>query len=143
MALRKAMAHVLPLIAVAACTAVPSMGQKEEVRVARLNYVELPASKLPETKLFYERAFGWTMTDFGPDYAATTTGDTDVGLHGDLADATKAPLPVIDVQDLEAALAAVEAAGGTIVRPIFQFPGGRRFHFRDPSGNELAVVKAD
>lgn len=111
--------------------------------MARLNYVELPAGQLPETRTFYERAFGWQMTAFGPDYAATTTGDTDVGLHGDLADATKAPLPVIDVPDLEAALKAVEAAGGRVVRPIFQFPGGRRFHFLDPSGNELAVVKAD
>jgi predicted enzyme related to lactoylglutathione lyase len=111
--------------------------------MARLNYVELPAARLQETKAFYERAFGWAITDFGPSYAATTTGDTDVGLNGDLDDATKAPLPVIDVDDLEAALAAVEASGGTIVRPIFAFPGGRRFHFRDPSGNELAAVKTD
>ena len=111
--------------------------------MARLNYVELPAGRLPQTKQFYERAFGWSMTDFGSAYAATVTGDTDIGLHGDLTDATKAPLAVIEVADLEAALAAVEAAGGKIVRPIFAFPGGRRFHFVDPSGNELAAVKAD
>ena len=111
--------------------------------MARLNYVELPAGQLAATREFYERAFGWQMTAYGPDYAATTTGDRDIGLHGDLSDATQSPLPVIDVPDLEAALAQVEAAGGRIVRPIFAFPGGRRFHFVDPSGNELAAVKAD
>jgi predicted enzyme related to lactoylglutathione lyase len=82
------------------------------------------------------------MTAFGPTYAATLTGDTDIGLQGDPSEATAAPLPVIEVDDLEAALAAVEAAGGTIVRPIFAFPGGRRFQFRDPAGNELAAVKS-
>jgi predicted enzyme related to lactoylglutathione lyase len=111
--------------------------------MARLNYVELPVREIGPAKAFYERAFGWSLTDFGPSYAATLTGDTDIGLQGDAAEATRAPLAVIDVEDLEAALAAVEAAGGTIVRPIFAFPGGRRFQFLDPSGNELAAVKAD
>jgi predicted enzyme related to lactoylglutathione lyase len=86
--------------------------------------------------------FGWSMTGFGPSYAATTTGDTDVGLQGDAAEASAAPLPVIEVDDLEASLAAVEAAGAPITRPIFAFPGGRRFQFRDPAGNEIAAVKS-
>lgn len=111
--------------------------------MARLNYVELPVGDTAAAKAFYEAAFGWSLTEFGPTYAATVTGDTDIGLQGDGAEATKAPLPVIDVADLEAALAAVEAAGGQIVRPIFAFPGGRRFHFLDPSGNELAAVVAE
>jgi predicted enzyme related to lactoylglutathione lyase len=111
--------------------------------MARINYVELPVAGIPAAKAFYESAFGWTLTDFGPTYAATMTGDVDLGLQADAGEATTAPLAVIDVADLEAALAAVEAAGGTIVRPVFAFPGGRRFHFRDPAGNELAVVKAD
>jgi uncharacterized protein len=111
--------------------------------MARINYVELPAGNGAATKQFYAKAFGWNFTDFGPTYAATLTGDVDLGLQSDLSDATKAPLVVIDVDDLEAALQSVIAAGGEITRPIFQFPGGRRFHFRDPSGNELAVVKAD
>jgi predicted enzyme related to lactoylglutathione lyase len=111
--------------------------------MARFNYVELPVKAIGPTKAFYERAFGWALTDFGPSYAATLTGDTDVGLQADAAEATAAPLPVIDVPDLQAALVAVEAAGGRIVRPIFAFPGGRRFHFLDPSGNELAAVQAD
>jgi predicted enzyme related to lactoylglutathione lyase len=111
--------------------------------MARLNYVELPVAEIGPAKAFYEAAFGWSLTDFGPTYAATLSGDTDIGLQADSADATKAPLPVIDVPNLEAALAAVEAAGGRIVRPIFAFPGGRRFHFLDPAGNELAAVTAD
>jgi uncharacterized protein len=111
--------------------------------MARLNYVELPVGGIGEAKAFYEAAFGWTLTGFGPTYAATTTGDTDIGLQGDAAEAPPAPLPVIEVEDLEGALAAVEGAGGRIVRPIFAFPGGRRFHFLDPSGNELAAVTPD
>jgi len=111
--------------------------------MARLNYVELPVSDIAATRAFYEAAFGWEMTAFGPTYAATMTGDTDVGLQGDAAEASKAPLPVIDVEDLEAALALVQSAGGRIVRPIFTFPGGRRFHFLDPSGNEAAAVQSD
>ena len=111
--------------------------------MARLNYVELPVRDVATARVFFERAFGWAMTEFGPTYAATLTGDTDVGLQGDGSEATRAPLPVIDVADLEAALDAVTLAGGTIVRPIFAFPGGRRFQFLDPSGNEIACVKGD
>ena len=111
--------------------------------MARLNYVELPAREIAASKTFYEQAFGWSLMEFGPTYAATTSGDTDIGLQADAEEATKAPLPVIEVEDLEAAQAAVEQAGGSIVRPIFAFPGGRRFHFLDPSGNEVAAVKSD
>ena len=111
--------------------------------MARLNYVELPVGEIGPAKAFYESVFGWSLTDFGPTYAATLSGDTDIGLQADAAEVTKAPLAVIEVDDLEAALAAVEAAGGTIVRPIFAFPGGRRFQFTDPAGNELACVKGD
>ena len=107
--------------------------------MARLNYVELPTGEIEASKAFYEAAFGWAMTAFGPSYAATTSGDTDVGLQADRAEASKASLPVIEVDDLEIALQSVRDAGGTILRPIFAFPGGRRFHFIDPSGSELAV----
>ncbi|MEO5829814.1 MAG: VOC family protein [Rhodanobacter sp.] len=111
--------------------------------MARPNYIELPASDIAAAKAFYRQAFGWALTDFGPSYAATMTGDVDIGLQGDLTEATRAPLPVISVDDLEAALLAVTTAGGSIVRPIFAFPGGRRFQFLDPHGNELAVMQAD
>jgi uncharacterized protein len=111
--------------------------------VARLNYVELPVQDIGAAKAFYEQTFGWSLISFGPTYAATVTGDTDIGLQADAAEASEAPLAVINVEDLEAALEAVRAAGGVITRPIFVFPGGRRFHFQDPSGNELAAVKPD
>ncbi|MDE1146908.1 MAG: VOC family protein [Azospirillaceae bacterium] len=109
--------------------------------MARPNYIELPTRDLAKAQAFYEGAFGWSLTGFGPTYACTMTGDVDVGLQADADEAPKAPLPVIQVDDLEAALAAVTKAGGTIVRPIFSFPGGRRFQFTDPSGNELAVMQ--
>ena len=111
--------------------------------MARIDYVELPSATAHElTRAFYAKAFGWTFTDFGPDYSATTTGDVDVGLNGQVEEALAAPLPVIRVDDLEAALDAVNKAGGTIAKPIFSFPGGRRFHFIDPAGSELAVWQA-
>jgi predicted enzyme related to lactoylglutathione lyase len=108
--------------------------------MARIDYVELPSATAHElTRAFYVKAFGWNFTDYGPDYSATTNGTTDLGLQGDPADGISAPLPVIRVDDLEAAFDAVTAAGGIIARPIFAFPGGRRFQFVDPSGSELAV----
>ena len=106
---------------------------------ARLNYVELPVGDTAASKAFFEAAFGWSLTGFGPDYAATTGQGCDLGLNGDPAEATSKPLAVIETNHLEAALASVEAAGGVITRPIFAFPGGRRFYFREPSGNELVV----
>lgn len=111
--------------------------------MARLNYLELPVRDVARARGFYEGAFGWTFTDFGPDYSATMAGDTDVGLNGGLEDSTAALLPVIEVGDLEATLAAVEAAGGAVTRPIFSFPGGRRFHFRDPAGHKLAAMRPE
>ena len=109
----------------------------------RIDYVELPSATAHElTRAFYAKAFGWAFTDYGPTYAATTSGTTDVGLQGDPSDALSAPLPVIRVDDLQAAFDAVSKAGGVIAKPIFSFPGGRRFHFIDPSGSELAVWSA-
>jgi predicted enzyme related to lactoylglutathione lyase len=110
---------------------------------ARIDYVELPSATAHElSRAFYARAFGWDFTDFAPTYAATTFGTTDLGLQGDPADGLSAPLPVVRVDDLEAALDAVTGAGGVIAKPIFSFPGGRRFQFIDPGGNELAVWQA-
>ena len=106
----------------------------------RIDYVELPSLTAHElTRAFYAKAFGWDFTDYGPDYAATTNGTVDVGLNGTRDDALSAPLAVVRVSDLEAAFDAVGKAGGVIARPIFAFPGGRRFHFIDPGGNELAA----
>ncbi len=116
---------------------------KETKRMARFNFIELLTSNVGVAKSFYSSVFGWELTDFGPTYSCTMTGDVDLGLQGDATEATRAPLAVIAVDDLDQALAAVEQGGGTITKPIFAFPGGQRFHFRDPSGNELAVLKAD
>ena len=110
--------------------------------MARIGFIELPARNLSAAKSFYARAFGWDLTDFGPTYSCTMTGDVDLGLQADPAEATGAPLAVITVDDLEAALDDVERAGGRISKPIFGFPGGRRFHFVDPSGLELAAMQA-
>jgi predicted enzyme related to lactoylglutathione lyase len=109
-----------------------------EAMMAQIDYIELLGQKLAATKAFYEATFGWSFTDFGPQYSATEGLAVDVGLDAS-DEAVKAPLPVIRVSNLERAAAAVKAAGGVISVPIFGFPGGRRFHFKDPSGNELAV----
>ena len=109
--------------------------------MARINYVELPVADTARAKHFYGSAFGWTFGDFGPSYAATTTGDTDIGFQADPAERTAHVLPVIDVENIAIALAAVQAAGGEITAPVFGFPGGQRFHFRDPDGHELAVTQ--
>jgi hypothetical protein len=112
-----------------------------EVDMARINYLELPVTDTAAAKDFYAAAFGWSFTDFGPTYAATTSGDTDIGFQADPDQKTTAALPVIEVPDLDATRVAVEAAGGTITAPIFAFPGGRRFHFRDADGHELAAMQ--
>ena len=104
----------------------------------KIDYIELPGDDLAATKGFYAAAFGWTFTDYGPTYAAMSEG-LDGGFQGDAGEQLGKPLVILFAHDLEAMEAKVKAAGGTITRPIFSFPGGRRFHFRDPSGNELGV----
>ncbi|WP_338112481.1 VOC family protein [Sphingomicrobium nitratireducens] len=139
------------LLALAACApaaddeARETTTQENEVPKARLDYFELPAKDaeaVAKARAFYEQAFAWEMTEFAPFYVATTTGDTDIGISAASdEDKIELPLPVIRVPDLEAALEDVEAAGGRITRPIFAFPGGRRFHAVDPAGNEIAVYQ--
>ena len=104
----------------------------------KIDYVELPAISLPAAQAFYEAAFGWRFTAYGPSYAAFDEG-LDGGLQADPADRRPLPLVVLYAHDLETMEAKVKAAGGQIIAPIYRFPGGRRFHLRDPSGNELAV----
>src|ERR1700753_4369096 len=87
-----------------------------ESQMDRINYVELPVADTAVAKSFYEVAFGWLMSEFGPTYAATTTGDVDLGLQGDAAEATMAPLPGIDVEGLDVWAARGEAAGGSVGR---------------------------
>ncbi|MER8537129.1 VOC family protein [Mesorhizobium sp. M1005] len=106
----------------------------------KLDYLEMPATggTLDRVKAFYSAAFSWSFTDYGPTYSAFAEG-LDGGFQADGQDAPAKPLPVLYSERLEETLSAVENAGGTIVEPIFSFPGGRRFHFVDPAGNEMAV----
>jgi uncharacterized protein len=108
----------------------------------KINYVELPAKDLSGTKAFFESVFGWSFTDYGPEYTAFENQGLDGGFfQSDLASSTEkgAALIVFYSNQLEATLAKVEKAGGSILKPIYSFPGGRRFHFTEPSGNEFAV----
>ena len=105
----------------------------------KIGYVELPGGDLEQVKAFYGRAFGWRFVDYGPTYAAFEDAGLDGGFHSEPGIAVTKPLVVLFARDLEAMVSTVEEAGGEITVPIFSFPGGRRFHFRDPAGNELAV----
>lgn len=111
-------------------------------RHEKINYVEYPSRDLAATKHSFGQAFGWTFEDYGPDYAAFSDQGLDGGFfRSELAARTESgsPLIVLYSDDLEDTLDKVEAAGGKVIKPIFSFPGGRRFHFIEPGGNELAV----
>jgi uncharacterized protein len=108
----------------------------------KLNYVEFPAKDLTATKAFFSAAFDWNFVDYGPDYVAFS----DQGLDGGFfrseqcsTSATGGALLVFYSTDIKATLAKVQQCGGTVIKDIFDFPGGCRFHFTEPSGNEFAV----
>ena len=102
----------------------------------KIDYIEFTSPDLPATKEFFAQAFGWGFNDYGPDYQELNGA----GMSGGIAAGPLVPtLVILKAEDLEAALAKVAAAGATITRPIYAFPGGRRFHFRDPGGTEMAV----
>lgn len=108
----------------------------------RIDYVEFPSTDIAATKKFYSEVMGWEFQDYGPDYCAFNDGRTDGGFYSsDVTSAysSGAPLIVFYAEDLEAFQERVTNAGGRICKEIFSFPGGRRFHFTDPGGNELAV----
>lgn len=106
-----------------------------------VDYLELAVHDVAKAKGFYGKAFGWAFNDYGPEYAGIQKeGGGEVGgLNGTSDAPVGRPLLVLYSRDLEATRVAVVQAGGSIVREIFKFPGGRRFHFKDPSGNECAV----
>ncbi len=113
------------------------MGQTEQDR--RIDYVEFSAIDIGVSKRFYSDVFGWKFEDYGPDYTAFRDGRMSGGFAKVGHVLGGGPLVVIYATDLEAVRESVKAAGGTITKETFSFPGGRRFHFSDPSGNELAV----
>ena len=107
-----------------------------------INYIEVPCRDLAATKDFFTVAFGWNFVDYGPDYVALENAGIDGGFYRSDKTATTAngsTLVVLYSTNLEATLEKVQDAGGEIIQSIFSFPGGRRFHFTDPSGNEYAV----
>jgi len=108
----------------------------------KINYIEFPARDMAATKAFFSTAFGWSFVDYGPDYMAFENAGIDGGFYkSDRTASTEkgSALIVFYSKNLAQTQAKIEAAGGSIIKPVFSFPGGRRFHFGDPNGNEYAV----
>lgn len=113
------------------------MSQKDQDR--RIDYVEFVTTDMDATKQFYSSVFGWEFEDWGPEYTSFKDGRLNGGFRAGEAVGEGGALVVIYAADLEEVEASVRAQGGSILVETFSFPGGRRFHFSDPSGNELAV----
>lgn len=112
---------------------------------AQIDYIEFPANDLNQTKEFYQSVFGWKFTDYGEDYCSFEDGRLSGGFfQSDRCSQTQsgAVLVVIYADNLEATQQRVLEAGGSLTKETFSFPGGRRFHFHDRCGNELAVWSA-
>jgi uncharacterized protein len=110
--------------------------------VGNIDFIELPSgsiSALGKTRAFFASALGWTFQDWGDDYADVLGAGLGCGINADLEHRPPQPLVVIYTDDLERMRRKIVDAGGEIVRDTFTFPGGRRFHFREPSGNVLAI----
>ena len=108
----------------------------------KIDYIELPANDFNAVQSFYENAFSWTFSDYGLEYRAFNDGKIDGGFYkSDQCSSTDngAALIILYANDLLKTRQIVVSSGGTIVKDVFAFPGGRRFHFTDPNGNELAV----
>lgn len=108
----------------------------------KINYIEIPSKNIEVSKNFFSEVFGWNFVDYGPDYISFGNEGIDGGFYkSDLtvSTATGSALIVLYSNELETTQSKIEASGGKINKPIFTFPGGRRFHFIDPNGNEYAV----
>ena len=104
-----------------------------------INYIEFNVADIARSKDFYGQAFGWTFTDYGPEYCEFSDGQMKGGFDASAPARPGGPLVVLYGDDLDDVQRRIEKAGGKIVKPIFKFPGGRRFHFTDPDGYELAI----
>ncbi len=138
-----ALAAAAALLSACATSGTPSGTDLEAMHTHHtIDYIEFQVTDLAAAKQFYGDAFGWTFTDYGPDYAGIrkADGDGEVGGMLQVPDVqTGGPLVVLYSSDVDGSVRAVRDAGGKIAKEPFEFPGGRRFHFVDPSGNELAV----
>jgi predicted enzyme related to lactoylglutathione lyase len=105
----------------------------------RIDYIEFPVNDIKKTKDFYAKIFGWKFEDYGEDYTSFHDGRLAGGFYQSPEVKTGGPLVVIYATDIHEMFTKVSAAGSKIVKPIFEFPGGRRFHFLDPGGHELAI----
>lgn len=108
----------------------------------QINYIEIPAKDIKVAKKFFSEVFGWSFVDYGPDYCSFSNEGIDGGFfQAELTVSTDSgsALIVLYSSELEVTQSKIEESGGTIIKPIFSFPGGRRFHFTDPNGNEYAV----
>ena len=105
----------------------------------QIDYIELPATDIAATKQFYSTVFGWKFEDYGPEYTSFFDGRMAGGFTTEARPSSRGILLVIYAADLAAMQDTIRAAGATVVKDTFSFPGGRRFHFADPNGNELAV----
>jgi uncharacterized protein len=117
----------------------PELAVTQAAQDRRIDYIEFPVTDLAASKRFYAAVFGWKFEDYGPEYASFHDGRLSGGFRLEAQIGRGGPLVVLYATDLGAVEAQVKRAGGRVVRETFAFPGGRRFHFADPSGNELAV----
>ncbi|GAW97977.1 glyoxalase [Colwellia marinimaniae] len=136
---------VLSLLVVSTNAQSTDKVEGEKIKMSKhnkINYIEIPAKNIEATKSFFIEVFDWSFVDYGPDYCSFTAQGVDGGFFkSDLVVSTKngSPLIVLYSNSLETTQEKIEKAGGKIIKPIFSFPGGRRFHFGDPNGNEFAV----
>jgi predicted enzyme related to lactoylglutathione lyase len=114
----------------------------EANRDRTINYIELNVADISRSNSFYARAIGWTFTDYGPEYCKFTDGSMKGGFDATGKVSPGGPLVVLYGDDLDEIASRIKDAGGQISKPVFDFPGGRRFHFIDPDGYELAVWTA-
>lgn len=118
------------------------MNQDDMSKHEKIDYVEFPSADLEATKTFFRNAFGWEFTDYGPEYCDFSNEGINGGFYkSEMKSTTEtgSALVIFYSEDLEATLEKVKNAGAEIVKDTFSFPGGRRFHFTEPSGNEFAV----
>jgi len=121
--------------------AVLVMGSNADAKaMGQPDYVEFNVGNIAKTKAFYSAVFGWTFTDYGPGYTSFTAATVEGGFTTDgSVRAAGGPLMVFYVADVDAAFARAKAVGAEIVKPVFAFPGGRRFQMKDPDGYEIAA----